>query len=75
MIETLTQLYYNVVYWQRRFRYSVFGATLTSTVVSVDGGCVSEEKFSEGSEVVGYWAYGHYDPNYPYIGQKKVTVC
>ena len=42
---------------------------ITEVIKSIDGGCVSEVEFlGRGGERIGYWAYGHYDPNYPYQG-------
>lgn len=58
----------------RRLRYRFAGATLTSKVKNIDGGVVSEEAFYENAELVGYYAYGYYDPSMPYVGQEKVKV-
>lgn len=42
---------------------------LTSVTMAVDGGQVSEEKIiGRFGRVVGYWAYGYYDPSLPYQG-------
>lgn len=42
---------------------------ITETVKSVDGGVVSEVEYrGRGGLIVGYWAYGHFDPAFPYKG-------
>lgn len=41
--------------------------TVTELIKSVDGGCVSEIQFSDrNGDVVGYWAYGSFDPALPF---------
>ena len=41
-----------------------------SEVKSTDGGRISEESFmGRNGRRVGYWAYGSFDPGYPYQGQ------
>ena len=54
----------------RRFwRWVRFG-TLREVTKAVDGGCVSEFEVRGRFDVlVGYWAYGHYDPKLPYRGE------
>lgn len=43
--------------------------TITETVKSVDGGVASEVEYrGRGGKVVGYWAYGDFDPKMPYRG-------
>ena len=38
-------------------------------VKSIDGGVVSEfAVIGRGGKTVGYWAYGGFDPSYPYRG-------
>ena len=45
-----------------------FGA-ITETVKSVDGGVVSEIEYrGRNGTIVGYWAYGDFDPAFPYRG-------
>lgn len=42
---------------------------ITEVIKSIDGGCVSEVEFlGRGGKRIGYWAYGQYDPSYPYQG-------
>jgi hypothetical protein len=42
---------------------------ITETVKSVDGGVVSEIEYrGRSGKVIGYWAYGHFDPTGPYRG-------
>ena len=42
---------------------------ITETVKSVDGGVVSEVEYrGRGGQIVGYWAYGYFDPAFPYKG-------
>ena len=42
----------------------------TARILSIDGGGPSEiEYLDENNTRVGYWAYGSYDPAYPYQGQ------
>lgn len=51
-------------HWQRiRF------GEITETIKSVDGGVPSEIEYrGRGNAIVGYWAYGHFDPTLPYQG-------
>lgn len=50
--------------WQRiRF------GRVTEKVMSVDGGVVSEVAYVDrNGKIVGYWAYGSFDPSFPYKG-------
>ena len=42
---------------------------ITETVKAVDGGVASEIEYrGRFGWVVGYWAYGHFDPSLPYQG-------
>lgn len=42
---------------------------VTETIKAIDGGVPSEIEYrDESGEVVGYWAYGYYDPSLPYQG-------
>lgn len=51
----------------RLWWYSGRFSNLVPTIVSIDGGVVSEVEYRDvNGMVVGYWAYGHFDPNYPY---------
>lgn len=44
---------------------------ITEHVLAVDGGVASEiELHDRFGRVVGYWAYGFYDPHFPYRGQQ-----
>lgn len=44
---------------------------ITSEVKSVDGGHVSEVAYyGRNGVLVGYWAYGSFDPSYPYRGER-----
>lgn len=43
--------------------------TITETVLAVDGGVASEIEFrGRNGKVVGFWAYGSFDPAGPYRG-------
>ncbi len=45
----------------------------TELVQAVDGGVASEiAYYNESGELIGYWAYGSWDPSYPYQGQSPV---
>ena len=48
---------------------------ITSKIVCLDGGCASEIEYrSRNNELVGYWAYGCFDPAFPYPrGRKRPT--
>lgn len=51
----------------RRFWVWLRFGTIREEVRSVDGGVASEVAFiGRFNRVVGYWAYGHYDPSLPY---------
>jgi len=53
---------------QRTWLWLRFG-DITETVKSVDGGVASEVEYrGRNGKVVGYWAYGSFDPAYPYQG-------
>lgn len=42
---------------------------ITETIMSVDGGVVSEIEYRDRKGVVvGHWAYGSFNPKYPYRG-------
>jgi hypothetical protein len=42
---------------------------ITSRIVTTDGGFASEVEFRDSkNNVIGYWAYGSYDPSLPYKG-------
>ena len=42
---------------------------ITATIKDHVGGHVSEIEYTDkDGTVVGYWAYGHFDPNLPYKG-------
>lgn len=54
---------------QTRQFYDIALGILTETVKSVDVGVASELEYKdELGNVVGYWAYGYYDPSLPYQG-------
>lgn len=56
-------------YRLKQFWQWVRFGTLTEEVRSVDGGVVSEYAvFGRGGKMVGYWAYGGFDPSFPYRG-------
>lgn len=45
---------------------------ITSRVVCVDCGVASEIAYhGRNNKIVGYWAYGSFDPSYPYIKEIK----
>ena len=42
---------------------------ITETIKSIDGGVASEIEYRDCTgRVIGYWAYGSYDPSLPYRG-------
>ena len=43
-------------------------APIENVIMSIDGGVVSERAYrcAEGCGLVGYWAYGDFDPKLPY---------
>lgn len=44
---------------------------ITEVIKSIDGGHVLEVEFlGRGGKRIGYWAYGYYDPIYPYQGNE-----
>lgn len=56
MTKFLLKLYYRIRFGKVKHR-----------VKAIDSGCVSEvEILNRNGKVVGYWAYGSYDPSYPY---------
>jgi hypothetical protein len=53
---------------RRLWNWLRFGR-ITERVVSIDGGVASEVEFrGRFGRVVGYWAYGSFDPAMPYRG-------
>lgn len=53
---------------RRSWTWVRFGK-ITETVKSVDGGVVSEIEYrGRNGKVIGYWAYGSFDPSGPYRG-------
>ena len=45
------------------------------TTDSIDGHvCEMMYRSAKTKECVGYWAYGHYDPEYEYRGQRYIKV-
>lgn len=53
----------------KRFIQWIRFGKITSEIKSVDGGFVSEEAFyGRNGKIIGYWAYGSFDPSYPYRG-------
>jgi hypothetical protein len=50
--------------WQR-LRFGI----VTEKVMSIDGGVASEVAYiGRGGKIVGYWAYGSFDPSFPFKG-------
>lgn len=46
---------------------------ITEVIKAIDGGCVSEIEFlGPDGNIIGYWAYGYYDPQYPYQGNESI---
>ena len=42
---------------------------VSSKVMAIEQGHVTEEAFYDANgNMIGYWAYGHYDPAYPFQG-------
>lgn len=53
---------------KRAWQLARFGP-ITETVRSVDGGLASEVEYrGRNGKIIGYWAYGYYDPGMPYQG-------
>jgi hypothetical protein len=53
-------------YWNVFLDWCYFGK-VTSKVKSIDGGIPSEIEYrGRNNKIVGYWAYGFYDPTYNY---------
>lgn len=56
--------------FKRFYRYTRFGK-ITERIVATAGHCVVSEieYLDRNGKVVGYWAYGYYDPSLPYQGE------
>lgn len=53
---------------KRAYQKVRFG-DITETIKSIDGGVPSEIEFrGRGGKLIGYWAYGYYQPGMPYQG-------
>lgn len=53
-------------YWNRFLDWCYFG-NVTSHTKAIDGGVESEIEYrGRNNKIVGYWAYGSYDPSLPY---------
>lgn len=53
---------------KKSYQHWRFGA-ITETVKAVDGGVPSEIEYRDCKGIViGYWAYGSFDPSHPYRG-------
>ena len=51
----------------KRFWYWLRFGKVRAETRSVDGGVASEVAYiGRGGKIVGYWAYGHFDPAMPY---------
>ena len=47
---------------------------ITSKIKETINGIVAEEEFyGRRKKIIGYWAYGYFDPNLPYQGRNKIT--
>ncbi len=54
--------------FKRWWQWIRFGE-ISEQVKSIDGGCASEIAYYDRfGRMVGYWAYGSFDPNLPYRG-------
>ena len=62
------------VYLFDKARYTYLGGVLVEKVMAIDGGHASEIGYFDRDELVGYCAFGHFDPSMSYIGQKRVKV-
>lgn len=52
------------------FWFKILYGTITSEVKSIDGGHISEIAYKDRNGIIiGYWAYGSFDPSFPYRGQ------
>ncbi len=58
-------LYYLKKYWC----WLRFGSLEIRIVDKIEGTVCEYEIIGRGGKVVGYWAYGSYDPSLPYRGQ------
>ncbi len=57
--------------WQlRRLLNWIRFGSITSEIKSIDGGVVSERAYyGRGGVMIGYYAYGYWDPAMPYKGK------
>lgn len=63
-----------VKFHAQKLRYTVRGGTVREVTKDRIDHIVTEVAFYEGDCIVGYWAFGNYDPSLPYQGQPKVKV-
>ena len=55
---------------QSLWRWLRFG-TIYEVIKAVDGGVASEiAYYGRFNRLIGYWAYGYFDPKYPYRGDE-----
>lgn len=53
---------------RKAWQWARFGS-IVKKVVSIDGGLASEIEYrGRGNLIVGYWAYGYFDPKMPFKG-------
>ncbi|MGD9678129.1 MAG: hypothetical protein AB7V16_07165 [Vulcanibacillus sp.] len=63
-----------IKYFNNFIDWLYFGK-VTSKVKSWDGGCESEIEYrGRNNKIIGYWAYGFYDPFLPYPIKKKKSL-
>ena len=59
--------------WMHRLRYKLFPANLIEVVTEMVENHPAEIKYLDPyNQVVGYWAYGSWDPHMPYQGDIPV---
>jgi len=59
----------------KKLWYLLLYGRITYTVMDDINGMVCEEKYVDRyGNIVGYWAYGNFDPNLPYQGQSYFTI-
>lgn len=58
-----------------RFCFWIMWGTIREGTYYLDGGFISEISYiGRNGRIVGYWAYGYWQPDCPYHGQEYVRV-
>lgn len=58
-------------YIHKLFEYKKFGKIKETVKVYGEGGAWEIEYTGHNGKIIGYWAYGNWDPNLPYPGSKR----